>query len=493
MSQFIKWPNTFCRAIIFFQFIRFIQADWESWWTYEGISGPDFWGRLNPRWSHCSKGQRQSPIDIDTSTLLYDPYLEPIKINGDYVRGQLVNTGRGISLLVDRSTTSSGDKHVTISDGPFSYQYTVSNITLHFGRENDRGSEHTIDGRRFPGELQLYAYNSQLYSNWSEAKREPNGLVAISIFIMVSGHPGQVVTLNQPNAALKQITGLLKNITKRGLSYTIESLSIMDLLPSSWKHYVTYEGSLTQPSCHETVQWVILNRPIYLSSYQFHMLRHSLKGDGHQDNFRPTQPRNKRSIRCNIVYENLGNSDRNVVDEQHHSSNTLMSTIQQDDEKLYLNNENLNRIERMVNDYMDNGINNNNNNNNNNNDERLNLDFNHHKSQKTIKLKQNTFVKRDLDYDDADDDDDDTGIVNEYNVQKLATLSSMTKDSNINNSNINNNNNNNENNDENGINSHQINRFEMNLLAIKDTKFCLPNQLRLYGYRANPRMIKEEL
>ena len=30
---------------------------------------------------------------------------------------------------------------------------------------------------------------------------------------------------------------------------------------------------------------------------------------------------------------------------------------------------------------------------------------------------------------------------------------------------------------------HAINRFEMNLLAIKDTKFCLPNQLRLYGYR----------
>ena len=132
---------------------------------------------------------------------------------------------------------------------------------------------------------------------------QPSSAQHQSSMMMMNSHYQQQ---QPPNAALKQITGLLKNITKRGLSYQIESLSIMDLLPSSWKHYVTYEGSITQPACYETVQWVILNRPIYLSSYQFHMLRHSLKGDGHQDNFRPTQPRNKRSIRCNIVYENIG-------------------------------------------------------------------------------------------------------------------------------------------------------------------------------------------
>ncbi|XP_075587705.1 carbonic anhydrase-related protein 10 [Dermatophagoides farinae] len=510
MSPLINLPITVCRLIIFIQFQRFILADWESWWTYEGISGPDFWGRLNPKWSHCSKGQRQSPIDIDTSTLLFDPYLEPIKINGDYVRGQLVNTGRGISLLVDRSTTSSGgDKHVTISNGPFSYQYTVSNITLHFGRENDRGSEHTIDGKRFPGELQLYAYNSQLYSNWSEAKREPNGLVAISIFIMVSGHPGgQMVTSNvgvnnndnhhqhhnqhhhhhhhhqqqqqqPPNAALKQITGLLKNITKRGLSYQIESLSIMDLLPSSWKHYVTYEGSITQPACYETVQWVILNRPIYLSSYQFHMLRHSLKGDGHQDNFRPTQPRNKRSIRCNIVYENIGGTgdDGN----HHHSSNTMISNdIQQKQRKRSsssssLNNQELNRMaDHHHHHHMDNNGTN-----------ESNLEFDH-KSQtnkwQTIKIKrekQNSFVNHDSDY------DDNHNVNVEYNVQKLSSSTDM--DSN------NNNNDDDDDVDDNVIdNNNQINQFAANLLAVKDEKFCLPDQLRLYGYRANPKMIQDE-
>ncbi|KAJ6215732.1 hypothetical protein RDWZM_010232 [Blomia tropicalis] len=285
----------------------YVVADWESWWTYEGISGPDFWGRLNPKWSHCSKGNRQSPIDINTSRLLYDPLLAPVRITGDHIRGQLVNTGRGISLLI------TSEKVATITDGPFSYTYTLSNLSFHFGRENNRGSEHTIDEQQFSGELQLYAYNSQLYANWSEAKREPNGIAAISVLVVLARSPSQA------NVALKHITNSLKNITKRGQTYTIESFSVLDLLPTL-KQYVTYEGSLTQPACHETVQWVILNRPIYISAYQFHMLRHSLKGDGHQDNFRPTQPINGRPIRTNIVSTSTSiNNDDN--DHQHRNNN----------------------------------------------------------------------------------------------------------------------------------------------------------------------------
>lgn len=206
------------------------------------------------------------------------------------MKGQLHNTGRGITLAINT------DKPVTLTDGPFSYAYTLSNLSLHFGRENNRGSEHTIDEMQFPGELQLYAYNSQLYTNWTEAKKEPNGIAAISVFIVLAKNS------NQANPALKHITNSLKNITRRGQIYSIDSISILDLLPTL-KQYVTYEGSLTQPACHETVQWVILNKPIYISAYQFHMLRHSLKGDGHQDNFRPTQPLNKRPLRSNIAYD----------------------------------------------------------------------------------------------------------------------------------------------------------------------------------------------
>ena len=32
-----------------------VSANWDAWWTYEGISGPNFWGLMNPEWDMCSR------------------------------------------------------------------------------------------------------------------------------------------------------------------------------------------------------------------------------------------------------------------------------------------------------------------------------------------------------------------------------------------------------------------------------------------------------
>jgi len=46
-----------------------------------GLAGPEFWGLVNPEWSLCSKGKRQSPINIDPKQLLYDPHLKHIRLD----------------------------------------------------------------------------------------------------------------------------------------------------------------------------------------------------------------------------------------------------------------------------------------------------------------------------------------------------------------------------------------------------------------------------
>ena len=33
-------------------------VNWLEWWTYDGISGPSFWGLINPEWSLCNQGRR---------------------------------------------------------------------------------------------------------------------------------------------------------------------------------------------------------------------------------------------------------------------------------------------------------------------------------------------------------------------------------------------------------------------------------------------------
>jgi len=44
-------------------------------------AGPDFWGLVNPEWYVCTKGKRQSPINIDPQKLLFDANLRALRID----------------------------------------------------------------------------------------------------------------------------------------------------------------------------------------------------------------------------------------------------------------------------------------------------------------------------------------------------------------------------------------------------------------------------
>jgi carbonic anhydrase len=63
---------------------------------------------------------------------------------------------------------------------------------------------------------------------------------------------------------------------------------------------------MTEPGCQETVTWVIMNRPIYITPSQLNMLRKLVQGQESDPraplggNFRPIQPLNGRTMRTNI-------------------------------------------------------------------------------------------------------------------------------------------------------------------------------------------------
>nr|KAI8757311.1 carbonic anhydrase-like protein 1 [Biomphalaria glabrata] len=54
---------------------------WSRWWSYDGISGPNYWGKTNPDWKLCKHGKQQSPINIEPSRLLFDPNLKHLKLD----------------------------------------------------------------------------------------------------------------------------------------------------------------------------------------------------------------------------------------------------------------------------------------------------------------------------------------------------------------------------------------------------------------------------
>lgn len=60
---------------------------------------------------------------------------------------------------------------------------------------------------------------------------------------------------------------LLKLFVHIGDEVPVKRLSVADLLPAT-HYYMTYDGSTTFPACHETVTWLILNKPIYITKQQ---------------------------------------------------------------------------------------------------------------------------------------------------------------------------------------------------------------------------------
>lgn len=69
------------------------------------------------------------------------------------------------------------------------------------------------------------------------------------------------------NPELRMLTDQLDKIRFGGEETTVKRLSVRGLLPDT-EHFMTYEGSTTSPACHETVSWIVLNKPIYITKQQ---------------------------------------------------------------------------------------------------------------------------------------------------------------------------------------------------------------------------------
>uniref|UniRef100_A0A803YF35 Carbonic anhydrase-related protein 10 n=1 Tax=Meleagris gallopavo TaxID=9103 RepID=A0A803YF35_MELGA len=278
----------------------------EGWWAYkEVVQGsfvpvPSFWGLVNSAWNLCSVGKRQSPVNIETSHMIFDPFLTPLRINtgGRKVSGTMYNTGRHVSLRLDK------EHLVNISGGPMTYSHRLEEIRLHFGSEDSQGSEHLLNGQAFSGEVQLIHYNHELYTNVTEAAKSPNGLVVVSIFMKVSESSNPFL-----NRMLNRDT--ITRITYKNDAYLLQGLNIEELYPET-SSFITYDGSMTIPPCYETASWIIMNKPVYITRMQMHSLRLLSQNQPSQiflsmsDNFRPVQPLNNRCIRTNINFSLQG-------------------------------------------------------------------------------------------------------------------------------------------------------------------------------------------
>ncbi|XP_029977966.1 carbonic anhydrase 4-like [Sphaeramia orbicularis] len=213
------------------------------------------WPEIAPQ--HCS-GNRQSPINIVSANATGDSSLWVFTFYGfdsTAAMTKIENTGKTVKV-----TLAGG---VGVEGGGLSERYDSLQFHLHWGNGSSvPGSEHTVDGKRYPMELHIVNLKSSHHGNTTAGIADSTGLAALGFFIdVMSGN-----ATGQPEA-WRKLTSYLHNITLKGQSVAISSAITLNQLLSGVDRtkYYRYLGSLTTPTCNEAVVWTVFKEPLKVS------------------------------------------------------------------------------------------------------------------------------------------------------------------------------------------------------------------------------------
>ncbi|KAK6192136.1 hypothetical protein SNE40_003667 [Patella caerulea] len=237
-------------------------------WSYLGTEGPASWQK---HYEHCA-GKRQSPININTNTVVFDETLQDFDLSEFHLLSgsphpmivNVTNNGHSASARVP------GEIHC--NGGGLSGAYRTAEFHFHWGSIDNRGSEHGIDGRVYPLEMHVVQYAVK-YGSLANAKTKPDGLAVLGTMFEIS---------EQDNPSFEPLVAALKNIKHEGNKDSITNLDLRKLLPKDSSKFYRYEGSLTTPPCFESVIWTVFATPQKISATQLAVLR-SLFLEAHGD------------------------------------------------------------------------------------------------------------------------------------------------------------------------------------------------------------------
>lgn len=252
-------------------------------WGYEN-PGPETWpSKYSP-----AGGRKQSPIDIVSSLVKSGKFDAPLRwMYSSGVCKSIINTGCGWRVDVDGTNTE-------LSGGPVSNSYQLVQFHCHWGNCSTCGSEHTVDGKAYAGELHFVHWNKDEFPTVADALSSPKGLTVIGVLLEVGENNSEIGKL------CEAITSIPVKDEKVNLEADIDPV----LMYPDDKAYWTYSGSLTTPPCYESVTWIVFKNPITVSEEQLNCFRQMKKPSTSENedcgcvdhNYRPPQSLNDREI-----------------------------------------------------------------------------------------------------------------------------------------------------------------------------------------------------
>ncbi|XP_059796090.1 receptor-type tyrosine-protein phosphatase gamma isoform X3 [Balaenoptera ricei] len=274
--------------------IRRRKASGDPYWAYSGAYGPEHWVTS----SVSCEGRHQSPIDISDQHARVGEEYQDLQLDGfdneSSNKTWMKNTGKTVAILLKDDYFVSG--------AGLPGRFKAEKVEFHWGHSNgSAGSEHSINGRRFPVEMQIFFYNPDDFDSFQTAISENRIIGAMAIFFQVSP---------RDNSALDPIIHGLKGVVHHEKETFLDPFVLRDLLPASLGSYYRYTGSLTTPPCSEIVEWIVFRTPVPISYHQLEAF-YSIFTTEQQDhvksveylrnNFRPQQDLNDRVVSKSAV------------------------------------------------------------------------------------------------------------------------------------------------------------------------------------------------
>ncbi|KAK9154789.1 hypothetical protein Sjap_002269 [Stephania japonica] len=217
--------------------------------------GPKYWGKINPHWEACERGDMQSPIDILNSDVHEMHALG--KLRRDYKPAQASVKNRGHDIMVK---WRGGAGNITINET----EYILKQCHWH------SPSEHTFNGSRHQLELHM-VHESHL------------GRTAVV---------GITYKYGTPDPFLAKIIPSIGSVGEEEKDLGI--INPGNVKFGSRKYY-RYVGSLTVPPCTEGVIWTIIKKVRTASREQIRALREAVH-DHCETNARPVQHEKGRTV-----------------------------------------------------------------------------------------------------------------------------------------------------------------------------------------------------